>query len=152
MAPLGQKPTTGRRSPVESTPPWRRSIWSFLSSIREEERPTVSPSKDFVPHHIYTAQSDFYTLVMQRYGLPLDSRHLYTKSDWAFEVGSVASAAVRKEIIDRHALWLNETKTDKPMSDLYDTETSEFPGVTFYARPVVGAHFAMLAIERTCQD
>ncbi|KAF1816327.1 DUF1793-domain-containing protein [Eremomyces bilateralis CBS 781.70] len=150
----GQQPLTGHRKPSKSGPSWRRTISSYIfrttSSSNKNAKPTQSSPKDFIPHHIYTAQSHFYSLVMQRYGLPLDSRHLYTKSDWAFEVGSVASPAVRKEIIDRHAVWLNETRTDKPMTDLYDTETSEFPGVTFYARPVVGAHFAMLAMERSC--
>jgi hypothetical protein len=35
---------------------------------------------------------------------------------------------------------------------LYDTETSWFPGsgLAFKARPVVGGHFAFLALERAC--
>jgi hypothetical protein len=35
---------------------------------------------------------------------------------------------------------------------LYDTEgTGGFPGVAFKARPVVGGHFAFLALERACE-
>jgi len=34
---------------------------------------------------------------------------------------------------------------------LYDTEgTGGFPGISFKARPVVGGHFAFLALERAC--
>lgn len=41
--------------------------------------------------------------------------------------------------------------TDKPLTDLYDTEgTGGFPGIEFKARPVVGGHFAFLALERAC--
>jgi hypothetical protein len=41
--------------------------------------------------------------------------------------------------------------TDKPLTDLYDTEgDGGFPGISFKARPVVGGHFAFLALERAC--
>lgn len=37
------------------------------------------------------------------------------------------------------------------MTDLYETEGSgHFPGPDFMARPVVGGHFAFLALERAC--
>jgi hypothetical protein len=40
---------------------------------------------------------------------------------------------------------------DKPLTDLYDTEgNGGFPGFEFKARPVVGGHFAFLALERAC--
>jgi hypothetical protein len=112
--------------------------------------PSSSP-KDFIPHSLYVNQSSWYAVVMQRYGLPLDSRHLYTKSDWEFEAAAVAQPAVRKDILDRVSRWLNETSTDRPFTDLYDTEgTGGFPGPRFMARPVVGAHFSFLALERAC--
>jgi hypothetical protein len=38
-----------------------------------------------------------------------------------------------------------------PLTDLYETEgTGGFPGLSFKARPVVGGHFAFLALERAC--
>ncbi len=42
--------------------------------------------------------------------------------------------------------------TDRPFTDLYETEgRGEFPnGLYFMARPVVGGHFAFLALERAC--
>lgn len=114
------------------------------------EKPATS-QRDFIPHGVYVNQSTWYSVVMQRYGLPLDSRHLYTKSDWEFEAAAVAEPAVRKDILDRVSTWLNETSTDRPFTDLYETEgTGGFPGPHFMARPVVGAHFSFLALERAC--
>jgi hypothetical protein len=108
-------------------------------------------TSDFIPSKIYKMQSDWYSAVMQKYGLPLDSRHLYTKSDWEFEAAAVASKKVRSKILDRVALWLNETATDRPFTDLYVTEgDGGFPGPWFFARPVVGGHFAFLTLERAC--
>ena len=95
--------------------------------------------------------SDWYYAVRQRYGLPLDSRHLYTKTDWEFFAAAVASKKTREAILDSVALWVNETSTDRPFTDLHDTEgDGGFPGITFMARPVVGGHFAFLTLERAC--
>ncbi|KAI9817642.1 MAG: hypothetical protein M1832_004646 [Thelocarpon impressellum] len=122
----------------------------------DEQKPlapqSASKSKTgFVSDHIYRLQSEWYHAVVQRYGLPLDSRHLYTKSDWEFFAAAVTSTAVREEIVQAVALWVNETATDRPFVDLYRTEgDGGFPGPNFKARPVVGGHFAFLALERAC--
>ncbi|TKA66744.1 hypothetical protein B0A55_10237 [Friedmanniomyces simplex] len=124
---------------------------------QQQQQQPLSPSskkggsKNFIPDHIYTTQSHWYTTVLQRYGLPLDSRHLYTKSDWAFQAAAVASPSTRKQILERTARWVNETETDRPFTDLFKTEEKGgFPGPDFFARPVVGSHFAGLALERAC--
>jgi len=58
---------------------------------------------------------------------------------------------VRAEILTSVARWLNETNTDRPFTDLYDTEgEGGFPGIAFMARPVVGGHFAGVALGRAC--
>ncbi|KAK5656317.1 hypothetical protein OQA88_4697 [Cercophora sp. LCS_1] len=105
----------------------------------------------FIPDRVYQMQSDWYSAVLQQYGLPLDSRHLYTKSDWEFFAAAVTSKKTRTEILGTIATWVNETSTDRPFTDLYDTEGSGgYPGIYFMARPVVGGHFAFLALERAC--
>lgn len=116
---------------------------------------TGSSSKDeshgFVPRHIYQKQSVWYHYVRQKFGLPLDSRHLYTKTDWEFFSMAVASKPVRSEILESVARWVNETVTDRPFTDLHNTEgDGNFPGPNFFARPVIGGHFAFLALERAC--
>ncbi|KAK0664452.1 hypothetical protein QBC41DRAFT_328687 [Cercophora samala] len=105
----------------------------------------------FIPDRVYQMQSDWYHAVLQKYGLPLDSRHLYTKSDWEFFAAAVTGRKTRTEILTSVAKWVNETETDRPFTDLYDTEgNGGFPGIWFMARPVVGGHFAFLALERAC--
>ncbi|KAK4104979.1 DUF1793-domain-containing protein [Parathielavia hyrcaniae] len=105
----------------------------------------------FVPDKVYQMQSDWYHAVLQKYGLPLDSRHLYTKSDWEFFAAAVTGRRTRTEILTAVARWVNETVVDRPFTDLYDTEgDGGFPGIRFMARPVVGGHFAFLALERAC--
>ncbi|KAJ5582417.1 hypothetical protein N7535_001037 [Penicillium sp. DV-2018c] len=112
---------------------------------------TGSDSPGFVPRHIYQKQSVWYHYVRQKYGLPLDSRHLYTKTDWEFFSMAVASKPVRTEILESVARWINETATDRPFTDLHNTEgDGGFPGPNFFARPVIGGHFAFLALGRAC--
>lgn len=135
----------------------------------------VAKSTKFIPDYVYKLASDWYYNVMQKYGLPLDSRHLYTKSDWEFFAAAVTSKTTRTEILTLVATWLNETVTgeflksfcqvlartrpyilttlvDNPFTDLYETEEEGgYPGgLAFKARPVVGGHFAFLALERAC--
>lgn len=106
-------------------------------------------SKNFIPHHIYRTQSDWYSTVLQKYGLPLDSRHLYTKSDWAMQAAAVAEPVTREAIVELLAKWVNETATDLPLTDLYRTEgDGGWPGPHFKARPVVGSFFAPLVVGR----
>ncbi|CRG85914.1 UPF0202 protein [Talaromyces islandicus] len=112
----------------------------------------LKPKKQgFVPRHIYQKQSNWYHYVRQKYGLPLDSRHLYTKTDWEFFSMAVASEQTRSEILESVARWVNETETDRPFTDLHETEGGGgYPGIFFIARPVIGGHFAFLALQRAC--
>lgn len=113
---------------------------------------TSKANRKLIPDKVYDMQSTQYHNVMQRYGLPLDSRHLYTKSDWQLFAASVASTSVRDEIITAVARWVNETVSDGPFPDLYETEgKGEFgAGNRFRARPVVGGHFAGVSLARSC--
>ncbi|KAH0843775.1 hypothetical protein AYO21_07913 [Fonsecaea monophora] len=114
---------------------------------------SIPGDKDgFVPKHIYQMQSDWYYAVRQKYGLPLDSRHLYTKTDWEFFAMAVAAPKVRANILQSVAKWVNETVTDRPFTDLHMTEgEGGFPGPNFFARPVVGGHFAFLTLGQACK-
>lgn len=127
-----------------------------VESHSDASQTPIVPAKgksggNFIPDHVYRTQSEWYGVAMQKYGLPLDSRHFYTKSDWEFQAAAVAGKGVRTAILDRVAKWLNETVTDRPFSDLYITEgKGGFPGPNFFARPVIGSHYAFLTLERAC--
>ncbi|KAH7319365.1 glutaminase GtaA [Rhexocercosporidium sp. MPI-PUGE-AT-0058] len=101
---------------------------------------------NFVPQSVYDMQSAFYPTVEQKYGVPLDTRHNYTKSDWEMWTAAITSDTTKKMFISDLAKWINETPTNKAMTDWYDVQTGDFGG-GFTARPVVGGHFALLALK-----
>ena len=77
------------------------------------------------------------------YGLPLDSRADYTKSDWICWTARMADdAAVRTALIAPIAKELRETTSRVPFSDWYDTKTGRY--VAFIARSVQGGIFALM--------
>ncbi|KAK8111803.1 uncharacterized protein PG998_008260 [Apiospora kogelbergensis] len=128
-------------------------FWGGSDQVRlTDGSGTASSKSTFIPEKVYKMQNNWYHNVLQRYGLPLDQRSLQTKSDWEFFAAAVTSKKVRTEILQSVAKWVNETSTHLPLTDLYDTEgDGGFPnGVEFKARPVVGGHFAFLALERAC--
>ncbi|KAJ5118919.1 hypothetical protein N7448_010627 [Penicillium atrosanguineum] len=99
-----------------------------------------------VPDSVYQMQSNFYPTVANKYGVPLDTRHTYTKSDWQCFSAAIASTDTRATFFKDLATWVNETPTSRPLTDLYDTITGNFPTTTFVARPAVGGAFAPLLV------
>ncbi|KKY39657.1 putative glutaminase [Diaporthe ampelina] len=99
---------------------------------------------------LYRMQSDWYARQSQVFGVPLDSRHLYTKSDWEMWTAATCAPGARRLFVNALAHWLNSTPTEFPLTDLYDTVAGGGypPGLVFKARPVVGGHFALLALHR----
>ncbi|CAK4033826.1 Hypothetical predicted protein [Lecanosticta acicola] len=100
-----------------------------------------------VPQSIYDMQSTFYNTKFNTYGVPLDSRHSYTKGDWEIWCASVASSAVKSKFISTIANWLNVTPTNFAFTDWYDTISGDYPSSPFIARPVVGGMYAPLALN-----
>ncbi|RYO85211.1 hypothetical protein DL766_009021 [Monosporascus sp. MC13-8B] len=103
---------------------------------------------DFVPKSVYDGQSAFYPTVAIEYGVPLDTRHTWTKTDWMMWTAAIASADTRDLFIRLLARWISATTTNMAFTDLYDAATGGYPnpGLRFTARPVVGGHFALLAL------
>ncbi|KAI0881842.1 glutaminase A [Annulohypoxylon maeteangense] len=102
---------------------------------------------DFVPQSVYDMQSNFYPTVALEYGIPLDTRHTYTKTDWMMWCAAIASADTRDTFIKLIAGWIDSTPTNMALTDLYDASSGNYPsGLQFTARPVVGGHFSLLAL------
>ncbi|RMJ27040.1 Glutaminase [Aspergillus sp. HF37] len=102
---------------------------------------------NLVPQWVYDMQSSFYPTVEKNYGVPLDTRHGYTKGDWECFVAAIASTETRDMFFRDLAVWINETPTNRALTDLYDTMTGDYPGITFAARPVMGGAFALLLLD-----
>lgn len=95
-------------------------------------------------------QSDFYyPHANLTYGVPLDTRHTYTKSDWEMFCAAIAAPSTRDLFIADVADFIAETPSNRPLTDWYDARSGDFGAGLFTARPVVGGHFALLAINGT---
>ena len=93
-----------------------------------------------MPEEFYRKETEGYVKLQNRYGLPLDSRDEYSKSDWIAWTASLApDKATREAILKPLAAYLRESKTRVPFSDWYNTVTGEF--VEFIARSVQGGLF-----------
>lgn len=98
-----------------------------------------------LPESFYRAETASYLSRMNRYGLPLDSRADYTKSDWLAWCAAMArSMDTRKALLHPLALYLRESATRVPFSDWYDTRSGDF--IQFIARSVQGGLFMPMLI------
>ncbi|KAK4194579.1 hypothetical protein QBC40DRAFT_319021 [Triangularia verruculosa] len=102
----------------------------------------------FVDQSIFDMQSEFYLSVADEYGVGLDTRHSWVKSDWEMFAAAVAKDETKEMLVGKLARWVGETGTNRAMTDLFEGGTGGYPvgGPTFAARPVVGGLFALLAL------
>lgn len=94
-----------------------------------------------LPESFYAAELASYLPRVNTFGLPLDSRADYTKSDWICWTAALADdLSTREALLAPVARMLRETGTRVPFSDWYDTKTGRY--VAFIARSVQGGVFA----------
>ena len=81
----------------------------------------------------------YYQSQANQYGIPLDNRHSYQKSDWFSWMGALAFDKPQWQgaIIDFLYNFANTSPDREPFSDLFDTVTNTLPG-GFIARFVMG--------------
>jgi hypothetical protein len=88
-----------------------------------------------------------YKKVMQRYGVPLDSRTHLTKTDWSIWSATLADNQADFESIVSPAYdYINQTTTRDPIADSYETDNLGSGGM--HARPVVGGFFIKMLTDR----
>ncbi len=96
---------------------------------------------NLLPDSFYTAELNSYLPRINRFGLPLDSRADYTKSDWICWTAAMADDLdTREKLLQPIVRFLRETTSRVPFSDWYDTKTGRYEA--FIARSVQGGVFA----------
>ena len=89
----------------------------------------------------------FYRTHQNTYGLPLDSREKYSKSDWIIWSASMAdNVRLFTNFSDKIWNWVNETTDRVPLSDWFWTDSKHFRG--FRARSVIGGFWMKEVMDR----
>lgn len=101
---------------------------------------------NFLPEDFYRREISSYIARMEKYGLPLDSRAPYSKSDWIMWVAAMANDKEFPQFVAPLARYLRESDSRVPFSDYYDAETGRYE--KFVARSVQGGLFMPLLLER----
>ena len=100
---------------------------------------------DLLPDDFYKAEIERYKKEALPYGVPLDTREKYTKSDWLIWAACLADNKKDFEFFAT-LLWnaYNTMRTRVPMTDWYYADTSEMVG--FRHRTVQGGLFIKLML------
>ena len=102
---------------------------------------------ELIGREVCERETSYYIEKNERYGVPLDPRRDYTKSDWI-----LWCAALTDDREKAHALYapvltyLAESPSRKPFGDWYDARTGVIEH--FYNRSVQGGIFAPLLKEK----
>lgn len=104
-----------------------------------------------LPQSFYDNELAYYVKMRNEYGVPLDSRADYTKSDWILWTAAMTDdKGIVEALCQPIAHYLDETPSRVAFSDWYDTKTGAF--CSFINRSVQGGLFMPLLRKRWLAD
>ena len=122
----------------------KSDTWSQKYNMVWDKAWSLGLFSDLVKNQEY----NYYLGKLNTYGLPLDSRSSYTKSDW--EMWTAALARTNNyflRISDLVWKYVNETPSRVPLSDWYFTDGNGGMA-SFRARSVVGGHWMKVYVDK----
>ena len=103
------------------------------------------------PNNVIDKEVSYYLTKQNPYGLPLDSRKEYTKSDWIMWTATMSpDQATFEKFINPLYKYINETTSRVPISDWHDTKTGKMTG--FKARSVIGGYWMKVLVNKNSNN
>jgi hypothetical protein len=99
------------------------------------------------PDDVAKTEVNYYLTKQLTYGLPLDNRKTYTKSDWILWTASLTDdPEIFRKLTDPVWKYVNETDTRMPISDWHETIDGKSVGMR--ARSVIGGYFMKMLDQK----